>query len=199
MSIYRRIHKWMDICSSSKTAFEEQKIVRLNASGNLQGSSADRHNWSKTTSQLQHCLRLQNVILHSAILTSEFLNYPRDMSAFYISLQTTNVQQAWLPQQGQLLKTLAAASILWFASGTGSNRLCNTAQTMVVPFEAKCPSLTHFAPCYLKFNNASLQSTQLFRMSKSQDLEGYFLWPFFPSSYTWDMSTLHKSQQSMHP
>lgn len=49
------------------------------------------------------------MILHSTILTRGFLNYPRDMSAFYISLQKTNVQQAWLSQQGELPETLAAA------------------------------------------------------------------------------------------
>lgn len=47
--------------------------------------------------------------LHSAVLTQEFLNYPREKSAFHISPWNRNVQQAWLSQQGRLLQTLAAA------------------------------------------------------------------------------------------
>lgn len=49
------------------------------------------------------------MILYSTVLTREFLNYLREMTFFYISLQKTNVQQVWLSQQGQLPKTLAAA------------------------------------------------------------------------------------------
>lgn len=47
--------------------------------------------------------------LHSAVLTQGFLSYPREKSAFHISPWNTNVHQAWLSQQGQLLQTLAAA------------------------------------------------------------------------------------------